>query len=269
MDANDDDGAKLEEGVGGFIRSLSKSVPRLIRTLRSKRVPPKSVASTADRFSTLMEVHSHFEGAKSEPTGEKWRWRAVTFLKALPPFLKSSILGTLVFEAYAFGTAEVHASREVDELRSALCSTVVGSLCGTLNGTLFIAWDLVEVRLQRCFSLDASFQSYKYSAGGIILSHAIVHGTLFGTYELIKRTIAPRTRSFTIDHVTAIFGAGMISACLSELVNHYGAVIERYGLRRGYRRLKYTPLPKLRVILPSSIPPALGFLAYEYSKPHK
>ena len=63
------------------------------------------------RFSTLMEVHSHFEGAKSETQGEKWHWRAVTLLKALPLFLKSSILGTLVFEAHSSGTAEVHASR--------------------------------------------------------------------------------------------------------------------------------------------------------------
>ena len=80
--------------------------------------------------------------------------------------------------------------------------------------------------------------------------------------------VAPKARSFTIEHAVAIFGAGMVSACLSELVNHYGAVIEQSGLRRGYRRLRYTPLSRLRVLFPSSIPPALGFVAYEYSKPH-
>ena len=266
MHSEDEDGATLEEGLGGFIRSLSKSVPRLIRTLRSKRVPPKSVASTADRFSTMMEVHSHFGGAKNETPGEFWRSRAVTFLRALPPFLKSSILGTMVFEAYAFGTAAVHTSHEVNDSKKTISSTLVGSLCGTMNGTLFVAWDVVELRLRRSFSVEYQLQLYKYSNGGVIFNHTIVHGTLFGTYELVKCLLIPRNRSFTIDHAAAILGAGMISAWLSELVNHYGAAIERCGLRRGFRRLRYTPLPHLRVIVPSSIPPALGFLAYEYSK---
>ena len=264
-DTSEEDRVSLEEGVGGFIRSLSKSVPTLIRTLRSKRVRPRTVASTADRFSTMMEVHSHFGSAEPDAP-ERGRSRMTALLRALPAFLKSSVLGAVVFEAYAFGAV----SFATEGLTHALSSAVLGALCGTLHGSLFVAWDAIERRGRRLLSPLASVPLGKYSVRGVLASHTAVHGTLFGSYELIKSKLMSRDpdKSFTMERIAAIAGAGMVSACLSEWLNYYTAGLERYGLNRGYRRIKYLPPPKFRAIVPGSIPTALGLLAYEYSKPH-
>ena len=190
------------------------------------RIPTRVVARSADRLGQLHDVHGALTTAHKEVQSRnpisRVQAAAHTILLASRDMLKAGVLGAILFAFYEqvtgfaleFGilpTDEDYTNLRTFVVSSSSVCAITGGLSGALHGTLNCAWDHTtsEIRkfrqqahptLQRIFRLIgvdwnkfvllpaveqvASPRMYTVATA---LSHSLVHGSLFGCYELTKR----------------------------------------------------------------------------------
>jgi hypothetical protein len=274
--------------IGGFIRSLSKSIPRLIKTITSSTIggfpnamPIKTVASTADRISTIFDIanifgtqvskHASTRAPDTKPLTirERFHLHSKVLLKAVPAFVKTSLLGTVAFETYDYIQIYLP-KRDNGIVTTSSNALIVGSCCGAIHASIYVTWDVLEARIHNF--IRTSHQPHTYRLSGIYVSHIVAHGSLFCAYETTKYLLLSQRPHLTndtlskIDVIASISFAGATSAVATEYVSHYTSTFEEHGISKGLKLIGNMDRPNLRSMLPLMVPTALGFLAYEYSK---
>ena len=314
-------------GIGGLVRSLSRSTPLFLRTMTAsslrrglgrpimlpkrglvlpKTFNGKAVSSSADAMSNLFDIRNHFEGAKqtipieSNSANGSERTSVLAsklriLLRALPAFLKTSFLGTVAFESYDLAMHRASSSSSSSLARTACLSLGLGASIGLLHGTLFLSWDALYAQIER---LRPSYSAIprpisKPHIPGLLLAHMLNHASLFSVYETSKvslfslryganvtsRKVKEEEEEAEESHdettfsmlrseaVATVFLSASLAALVSEAMTHYSSLLEQHGIRNGIKKIRTHSSPVMREILPMMAPTALGFLAYEYSKP--
>lgn len=112
--------------------------------------------------------------------------------------------------------------------------------------------------------------------------HSIVHATLFGSYESLKRSLLSSLQTNELhvygwDYLISFTIAGGLAGQIQHVVNHYGEQIFRIedvvapdAIQRS-RRVLYYPTrmlvaPTVWSVLTAFFPSAIGFIAFEYGK---
>jgi hypothetical protein len=270
-----------QDALGGFLRSLSKSVPTFVKTMRSatsssiKKIPLKTVTNTADRLGTAVDMWNHYEQGKEANRKQISKWQL--FVKAFPPFFKSSLLGAGLFEVYDYSKVKLNV--HTHDIYFIPKTIFISTISGAFHGCMFISWEWTEKHIYKLMhktnstTISSSTSNIPYIPSGLLLSHTITHGSLFCTYEISKLYLLqqlqrhhPNEKCSPIEEMSCIFTAGTMAALVSESIAHYAACIEEKGLVAGMKEIVNIQRPKSRHLLPLTLPPALGFLAYEHEK---
>jgi hypothetical protein len=220
-------------------------------------------------------------------------------------FIKSSLLGTSLFATFDyFYYPSVSQSGTPGGGEVAF---ICGSISGVVHGSLVSASDIIQSKMSTFRSVQSSSIlselvksgiGIRGSTGGIILSHALVHGTLFGVYETTRisatETILKHVESSRPRHqqreedqwitvaaeTVSVALAGTLAGLASECVGHYLEPLENIPVpsssmrnssrvklwREAFGKVGSLPPPSLRVLCTAAVPSAIGFLAYEYGK---
>ena len=119
MNEEHDEEENSGSAVGGMVRSITRNFRSMLKKSRKlPRVPPKVVASSADKLGDLVEISDHIRTAheqakrdlssKSQQTSTqskgflsgRYKYFTSLFTNTMPPFMKSTIMGTAVFSVY-------------------------------------------------------------------------------------------------------------------------------------------------------------------------
>lgn len=203
----DEDEDDINPGFAGLIRSSFRSLLRKTigkssigsypRASLSKVASPRTIARSADRISTLIDINQHIrdsnENVKLQPKKTILPSSIVIFGKAIPNFVKSTLSGASVFYAYD----NLVTIRNFEHVNPLLAFSA-GSLGGILNAFVSLSWDRIAIisssyikhrnntKITKQFK--PNYGSIVYY-NGVILSHSLSHGSLFLSYETIKSSI--------------------------------------------------------------------------------
>lgn len=280
--------------IGGLVRSLSRSTPSLIRTIRSsaktlrnlKTIPLRRVANTADKLNILNDMRVHYEQEakviSDDQKQSRLKGRIAVVARASSGFLKSSLLGTILFGAYDAGESYL-SDMDKSIVLISTSSALLGSACGALHGCMHILWDTIAIRAANVFNTPSSplyNTLLPYNGNGVLLAHTAVNASLFCTYQSVKHILLPQNiheakqisdiRDLNLARLqvaTVITCAGLTAHLVSESVSHYTEVFVEHGISmKSIKYMKTMPKPRVIEMLPMAVPTIIGFLAYEYSK---
>jgi len=234
-----------------------------------------------DKISTVLDALGHLSRANTQK-GQLQQSRLYKFFKVLmtaaPPLLRSVVLGTALFSVYDYSShlsglekisnnpvpsvtdfSTKSSENSQNWIKLFFLSAGSGGLAGGVHGVLYYIW--------------GKFLPPKgnFSLGGAVVSHGLVHCSLFMSYEMSKRFLMSFMNVDYTDYggAVAVAAAGGISGILQEFVNYYTFPFEDRGINKtSLRVVKNLPNPSLRTFLSPGIilPSMIGFLAYEYSK---
>lgn len=262
-----------------------------------RKVPAKSVGRLSDNLATAKDLYDSWqEGATKQQqqqrqqhhheiqlaqrrfvTGARFgnvsRRFALATMHRFPPFAKSFLLGTALFSAYEAvdekltTTITPEAQRDADVWHGFAqfsIAALAGTSAGACHGVLSFLYESIIER--RSLALGGSNVGARF--GGTLVAHSLAHGTLFGTYELVKHSALDTTGT---NHsrwggVAVVAAAGAVAGVAQEAVSYYAMRMERYGIRRGLRAARRVQLPDLHRLFSSAPSSAVGFLAFEFSR---
>ena len=259
------DGASQQSGFESSFGGAARAVLRQqLRALKRMKVKPNKMA---DQLTYAYEFKKHVamassEGANSTSDRNAWfkRWMAV-FRGALPPFLRSSVVGFATFSAY---DTNRHLYRRYLQPSSSsgesdtMFAAANGLACGFVGG-------LLQLLLEgRAISLHTSPGLVQYRRSTMSTS-MITFSVLFGTYEATKHALSCRsrgtwTRADDTRYYLVVAGAGGAAGLASETAAAVWA--ERSQPVRTLVRLWRTPSFLVSAVVPS----LLGFVAYEFEE---
>lgn len=255
--------------VAGVLRGAMRPVQVLFRQQFVGKLPVRSVAKVSDATSTLFDVSEHLPKNRKEFFKEMRTHPRKAFGKLMMSFrnvASNAFLGAAVFECYDVFLPQPH--------RDVGMHVVAGSVAGLVHscGTSII------VNVQNVYH-HGSLVMPRF---GPIIHHVIAHGTLFGTFEVLKRGFKYEEDYFlnskdaesetvgVVDIATVGF-AGGIAGQVQYVVSHYTEVLEteNASFRMSYsflvNNLKLRP-PTLRSLFLAFPPSAIAFVAFDYSK---
>ena len=178
---------------------------------------------------------------------------------ALPSVISNIVIGTISFLPYENRHYYSHATSPIS-----LTPMAAGVIGGMLSGILTTTYDK--------FSTWNTNYSTNRSIKGTVLSHSVVHASLFASYERSRCYLYQALITQGVDDDSALYTAaasgGMIAGIISEIVSHFVAPFEmnmRLNKKRFYLKCRQQ-LSTIRrqTILLQSIPSSFGFLAYEF-----
>ncbi len=216
-----DDSDPENLSYGGLARTISRSLIRKLGTLEKGIPRPRNfVANSADKFSDMIEIRTQVVSAKeSVVLDESWWKRQAKILRlVLPGFLKSSIVGTVLYSSYdelfssvqggtlsrlgptlfftkhdaiekgAIDTAEIGAIASHVPARSTLPTILLySSVAGIAAG---VASAAASISLEALFAWRHIKNHWKSVAvAGTCVHFAITNCLLFTTYECIKYSL--------------------------------------------------------------------------------
>lgn len=197
-----------------------------------------------------------------------------TALHAAPGLIRSAALGTVVFELYEAAAAPL----PHHPLLLPVTCTAAGAAAGACHGALYVVWEYGRVGLAR---LRASFApprgagglapavAVEHRLGGTAAAHALAHGTLFGSFEVVKEGLFTATGAKHEEPLgVALVGfAGAVAGFCEESVSHFTQSMELEGVSSLRGALKRYGAPPVRVIArTAALPSAVGFLSFEYGR---
>lgn len=325
--SGDAQGSEMSGGPAGVLRSVLRTVVRRMASSNIGSFPhPQVIAKSSERLADLIDLSDHLQkkakasattptkddhssmtkAKSSEPKAKnllrrynkKARFYGKVALAAAPEFIKSSILGTVLFGIYERFTSAESALFSYSVYNSILA----GILGGLAHGSLAMTWDIARSKVPTNLPSSASVNqrlfvpaTFPPSMIGLLSVHMIVHCTLFSTYEmglLLSDSLAPRsiasvsdngsTNSTITDNGNSDIGSvniesrlvelvrvavvGGIAGVVSETVSHYTEPIEMMGVREGAKMARRLGPPPRRLLGHAFLPSAIGFIAYEYGK---
>ena len=113
-----------------------------------------------------------------------------------------------------------------------------------------------------------------YLVSGTAIHSAVVHSSLFGSYELIRHEMRRANGNIDLDTVPGLIvvaSSGGAAGIVSEIFGHCFAEFEDLGAKEAlarfsqYLRSAYLTIP-WRNVLWGALPGSLGFLALEFGK---
>jgi hypothetical protein len=288
--------------LGGVIRNLLRSISYLTRIESigrlPLRIPTKIVARSADKLGQITDVMGKLQGAYEEIKERNITSKVKSFfhtsLKAYHGMVKSGLLGGILFSMYEEIVSHVHQrqclsisnhSMDFNELvlTSSLASTSAGLISGGSHGLLHSLWDRSLFSMSTFLKLPAHIYEEislhlqptrpQFFSLGTCLSHSLVHGTLFGSYEFTKRmSLYLMNMNHESENLTMVEGGicvllgGLAAGVISETVGTITAPLEEKGIREGIKDIVNLRPAQLTYSVRSIGPTILGFLAYEYTK---
>jgi hypothetical protein len=263
------------------------------------RIPTKIVARSADKIGQITDVidnlHTAYEDIKQRQIGSKFRSLFHTSLKAYHGIVKSGILGGVLFSLYEEIISQVNGrhclsisneSKHFQELvlSSSLLSTSAGLISGGTHGILYTLWDRSLFSMTSYLKLPEHLYNEialhiqphdrrpSFFTCGTCLSHSLVHGSLFGSYEFTKRlSLYLMNLTHESDQLTKVEGGlsillgGIAGGVISETVSALTTPLEEVGVRKGIAEI-LSSRPQIKYSVRSIGPTLLGFFAYEYAK---
>lgn len=285
------DSEEESAGVAGVARALVRGLTRNaqaaaklvaradIGSLPRGKVPVHTMTRVTEKISDAMEVwYSFKEGKESADkyhgTSQGGRWNtikraAASVLHSLPPFIRSSVLGTVLFSAYEDVERKISMQLServpVEDMLKAqpqevkyvlLQSLPAGLLAGGAHGFLYSAWGAAAER------------NIKLLLKPPLVSHALAHGSLFASYEVNKVLLMSKlsTHPTELAGAAVVAGAGGLAGSVQEAVTHYTTLYERKGLRAVRAAIRNNNLPNWRSVAIAAPGAAVGFLAWEYGR---
>ena len=294
--------------LAGLARGASRSLARFFNKALPGQLPlpKKAVAKGIDQLSAVVDIGMEVNKLKSDDKNEanakrktdsssgcRGRGIGSRLLLVLPNFLKTTVLGTVLFEVYdEVSTYHIDPSYEGTKKMEATSGDafVAGTTSGAIHGVLFCTWDSMALRAGQIVHKSSKLRSLlgshtaslklsspvsstsPYIIAGTTLSHSLVHGALFSSYVTLKniiwRSLDERDRhSGSLKGTLTVAAAGAMSGMIAETVGLYTWVFEERGICRGMRSFSLSPrLIFSRQVLLASFPGCLGFLAFEFGK---
>ncbi|CAM9210520.1 unnamed protein product [Choristocarpus tenellus] len=276
-----DNEEKENDLVAGIVRSLARQARSLSRLLAGadigslpRRVPARRLGKLTDQLNYVQEFYRNiFEKGWNKDTRQRSNsggvsqriWRVTK--QSLSPFMKNTALGSALFSTYQVvddkliikivNCGEIQHMNVGNEvgLKSAIAA-FAGCAAGAVHGTLDIAYNAM-------FS-NRSVMHVK----GTLVSHTLVHGTLFSTFQLAKfGALAVGGKDLSQwGGAVAVGVAGAVAGVAQETMAFYSCRLEKHGLRRGIAAAWKLPLPSWRGVLAAVPASTLGFLAFEYGR---
>ena len=178
---------------------------------------------------------------------------------------------------------EFNQSNEFNKLvlYSSFLSLSSGLISGGVHGTLSTTWDYSLFILLKYFKFSTYIkQEITYHIPnknsinfiGTTISHSLIHGSLFGTYEFIKRLslyligLTHQSHHLTlIEGGFSIFLGGFICSIVSDTISVVTNSLQENGIIKTIKIFKFKEL-EFKYSMRSTIPTILGFYAYEYTK---
>jgi hypothetical protein len=212
---DNDEEDDINSGFAGLIRSSFRIILRKTigkssigsypRNSLSKAASPRTIARSADRIGTLIDINQHIRDSNENIKLNKKSLLPSSILifgKAVPNFIKSTISGASVFYCY-----DNLVTIRNDAHVSPLLAFSAGSLGGILNALVSLLWDRIAIisssyiKHRDIINIPKQFKpnhgSFVYY-NGVILSHSLSHGSLFLSYETIKSSIC-RNHNYILD----------------------------------------------------------------------
>ena len=292
----------------GAVRALIRAAGSVYRTVVfgsfPRRVPVKAIGPLTDRLATaydavsaLREAHQeqrqqlqqqqeNQQGQSAKAAGKgfltsglfkgggAWLQKAHLFgstaLHAAPGLIRSAALGTAVFELY-----EAAATPPPNPWLLPVTCTAAGAAAGACHGALYVAWEYGRValaRLRASLSLKAPVMpvaAVEHVLGGTTAAHALAHGTLFGSFEVVKEALFALTGAKHEEPlgVVLVGTAGAVAGFCEEAVSHFTQSWEQEGVSSLRAAVKRHGAPPLRVIArTAALPSAVGFLSFEFGR---
>ena len=305
-----------ETTLAGFVRGASRSLVRSLKTVGKTLpgqlpIPKRAVAKGLDQLSTVVDMGievdklepktdgngsnrtrtSDGSSSSGSPHGKGSMGSKV--LLALPNFLKTTLLGTALFEVYDdVCSYPIFAVNKESKRKEVLSSHafIAGGASGAIHGILFCAWDYVAIRIVQIVDKSSSLKSIlgtnitslKLSSStplpnpsivaGTAFSHCLVHSALFSSYVTLRNTmwnsLSENDRdSGSFKGIFSVAIAGGLSGMIAEILGMCTSVLEEKGIFHGMKSFSLSPrLFTSRQIMIASFPGSLGFLAYEFGK---
>lgn len=287
--------------LGGIVRNALRSISYITRIESigrlPVRIPTKIVGKSADKISQITDVIDRLQTAYNDVKDHKISSKLKSFFhvsaKAYHGMVKSGILGGILFSLYEEIVSRVHSqqclplsnqSKDFNELvwYSSLVSASAGAVSGGSHGILYSLWDRslhsitsylkLPSQVYEELSLQILTTRPQFFTLGTCVSHTLVHGSLFGTYELTKRTcLYLLNLTHETDHLTklegglSIISGGLAAGVMSDTIGALTAPFEEFGILEGIQSIVKNR-PQISYSIRSLGPTILGFLAYEYTK---
>eukprot|EP01041_Mallomonas_annulata_P002122 gene2122-4145_t len=327
--------------LGGVIRSLMRSLKTLNQIIRSVTIgslprgplPLQTIGQAADQLNQLLEFKSIAKNIKLQIEEKNSFTKRIShwlhiFIKTLPEMIKSTILGTTLFSIYDTTSMAIFnkfksSYESIPILSTTLTAFSAGTFGGIAHGTLYFLWDKTYNTINTYIkSHGASIFNFKFNINtctsslplvakasfpGLVLSHTLVHGVLFSTFECSKvmlsqninnkytqlssyTTTTPTNHNQTSQEITlnknsssssslsmkpvidiiCVGVAGAAAGITAEVTGHYTEPLEKHGVTsEGWRLVRLLPRPGKSLLVTAMLPSALGFLAYELSKSNR
>lgn len=294
MAENESETSDSASEAGGVIRSVFRNIKFMLRAEAIGSFPTEAIARSADKLSQFQDIKESVQGAHEKlknSVTNPIKLVLGTIGSASVGIVKSGVLGWILFSVhdsilnfsipiiYQSSTASLSRTDSQDILIPSLLTSASGALSGAIHGIISAVWDNISHRVHH--NIVTSQRSHVI---GTMFSHGMVHLTLFGSYELMKRMSLNRLKYFNSekhhdlnDIVTfsIICISGAVSGCLADTVGQLTLPFEVYGATRkasSWRRsmiffrkkLKFRDLTS-RAVFSAAVPSMLGFLAYEYA----
>jgi len=226
-DGSDDgsnSGAQAAGVFRGFLRALTTRVASKAPMGSMPRVRVKSVLQSAERLGDAIELRQQMAKATSTATataGDRTRRAVVYVVHTATGFLRSSVLGAVLFSTYEGLTDALQldssSSRSHSVVWAGAVSGAAGACGGTVHAVASLAWDASAKQVTTRASQSAAVQrsvllsllsppltavAATPSMRGTLLAHSVVHACLFGTYSAAKHA------TFQFAGVDTGYGAG-------------------------------------------------------------
>eukprot|EP00053_Salpingoeca_punica_P013108 m.117954 g.117954 ORF g.117954 m.117954 type:complete len:278 (-) comp16110_c0_seq4:2313-3146(-) len=240
--------------------ALSRLVQRTLHTVRAStigqlphRPPVKVIGKLTDHASNALSWHATITDAHAQSEGEGVARLFRTSLGIAWQFVRGTAMGVVLFSTYSYVKDRIH----VDETRPLHVfgkETASGSIAGIVHG-------VCNHTLERALRNPSSL-------AGTAVSHAMSHGSLFGTYGLTKTLLLDSNdERESYKGIACIAAAGCIAGMVQEAVSIHTTEAETEGLAslRPSLASALTRMP-LRQIIMAAPASALGFLAFEYAE---
>lgn len=272
-DGSDDIETSDTSPLGGFIRGFLRQSIKAINALgsatigRLPRLPnARTITLSAEKLGEAVDIREHVltahEDHGAKHADNKRALYAKVALQAVPNFIKSSILGTLVFSTYEYVVDDMEqivlgvglASHGRMTGAISLCG---GAMAGLVHGCGALIWDRsVDSMAKVLVFVSSRWSSYipqqlliliptitpsTVSAGAGVFAaascfyHAVVHGVLFGTFTCTKLMFSKGVESLIIteDDPAASSGEGS------------NMITSKHDCIQGDHNPRYSSLPLL------------------------
>lgn len=259
-DNNETDQHTFSEG--GIIRRLLQATFKI-----KKRSLIKVIAKHSDKLSDVSEIVIKASNTvtinDSDSNNSNNNNRNNRVLRVIKNFglgLPTALISNVIIGSISFLPFENRSNRSY--FNDEITPTIAGIIGGTASALLTISYEKVT---------NWNRVASRRSALGTIVSHALIHASLFSSYEQSKfyfhKSLVRNVHEEESIYIAATV-AGMVSGITSEIVSHYLTPFE-YNMKLNRKRFyiqirRQYRLIRLQTILIQALPSSFGFLAYEF-----